>query len=220
MGSSRLPGKVMRPLAGKPALWHVWDRVNRCKDIDCIVFATTTQPADVRIVDYCQSNNWSVIRGSETDVLSRYHLAATEHQADTIIRVTSDCPLIDPAVLTRLIRKFHASELDYMSTNYPKRTFPVGLDCEIMTMQALHRAHEEADKAYDREHVTPYFYTNPNLFKLAGITDIEDRSGIRLTLDTADDYKLLATIYERHYEEGGIIAISDAIAVHNEWHGE
>ena len=211
MGSSRLPGKVMKPMAGKPALWHVLDRVGRCRLINDIVIATTTEPADQQIVDYCKDQSWNVTRGSESDVLERYHQTAIAYAADIVIRITSDCPLIDPEILTRLIREFAAADVDYMSTNYPSRTFPVGCDCEIMTMEALDRAHKEATTPYDREHVTPYLYTNSDLFRVAGIADDRDRSNARLTLDTQQDYDLLAAIYERFYRPGEIVKLSDAV---------
>ncbi|NNE21962.1 MAG: glycosyltransferase family protein [Rhizobiales bacterium] len=211
MGSSRLPGKVMKPLAGKPALWHVVDRAGRCRLIDEIVIASTTEPADQRIVDYCKDQGWNVTRGSESDVLERYHQTAIAYAADIVIRITSDCPLIDPGILTRLIREFTAGDVDYMSTNYPSRTFPVGCDCEIMTVEALDRAHKEATAPYDREHVTPYLYTNPDRFRVAGIIDDQNHANVRLTLDTAQDYDLLAAIYERYYRPGEIVKLSDAV---------
>jgi spore coat polysaccharide biosynthesis protein SpsF len=212
MGSSRLPGKVMRPLAGREVLWHVWDRVHRCPAIDEIVFATTIEPADDRIEDYCRARNWHVTRGSETDVLSRYHEAASLCDADPVIRVTSDCPLIDPGILERLIREFATSGLDYMSTNYPERSFPHGCDCEIMTRQALDTAFEVATSAYDREHVTPFIYTNPERFRLGGIKDNPDRSHVRITLDTLEDYTLISNIYDRFYRDGEIVSLDDAVA--------
>ena len=216
MGSSRLPGKVMMLLAGRPALWHVHDRVSRCELIDAIVIATTEEPADQRIVDYCSREGWTVTRGSEQNVLERYHQAAAAHAADIVIRVTSDCPLIDPGTLTRLIKEFDPETMDYMSSNYPTRSFPVGCDCEIMTFAALSKAEREATAAYDREHVTPYFYTNPDRFRLSGLANSTNQSDVRLTLDTREDYTLLSAIYERFYRSGSIVALADAVAFHNE----
>ncbi len=220
MGSSRLPGKVMKPLAGKEALWHVWDRVRHCRLIDEIVIATTTEPADQAIEDYCKREGWNITRGSEHNVLARYHQAAVAYAADIIIRVTSDCPLIDPNILTRLINEFDPAEVDYMSINYPTRSFPVGCDCEIMTFAALDQAKREATKDFDREHVTTYLYTNPDLFRLAGLVNSRDQSDVRLTLDTPEDYELLAAIYERYYRPGDIIALADAVKFHNEMKGD
>ena len=156
MGSSRLAGKVMMPLAGKEVIWHVYNRVQHCQRINKIVIATSDKPQDDVIAEYCQSHNWPVFRGSETDVLARFVGAANDHPATNIVRVTCDCPLIDPDILSELISLFETSTCDYASTNYPKRTFPVGTDCEIMTSDALLRIHELAALPYDREHVTPY----------------------------------------------------------------
>ena len=220
MGSNRLPGKVMKPLAGKEVLWHVWDRVRHCELIDEIVIATTTEPADQAIEDYCKREGWKITRGSEHNVLERYHQAAVAYAADVVIRVTSDCPLIDPKILTRLINEFDPANVDYMSTNYPIRSFPVGCDCEIMTFAALDQAEREATKEFDHEHVTPYLCTNPNLFRLAGLANSRDQSDVRLTLDTQEDYELLAAIYERYYRSGAIIALADAVKFHNEMKGD
>ena len=173
------------------------------------------EPADQRIADYCKREDWNVTRGSEQNVLERYYQAAIAYTAGIVIRVTSDCPLIDPAILTRLINEFDPAEMDYMSTNYPVRSFPVGCDCEIMTYAALDQAEREAAKEFDREHVTPYFLTNPNLFRLAGIANSHDQSDVRLTLDTQEDYELLAAIYERYYRPGNIIALADAVKFHD-----
>ncbi len=220
MGSSRLPGKVMKPLAGKTVLWHVRDRVKHCRLIDEIVIATTTDPADQLIDAYCKREEWPVTRGSEHNVLERYHQAATRYAADIIVRVTSDCPLIDPSILTRLIDEFDPATMDYMSTNYPARSFPIGCDCEIMTFAALDQAEREATKVYDLEHVTPYLYTNPELFRLAGLANSHDQSNVRLTLDTPADFELLAAIYEKHYRPDGIIAVADAVAFHDKMKAE
>ncbi len=216
MGSSRLPGKVMKPLAGKEVLWHVWHRVRQCRLIDEIVIATSKGPADQILVDYCKRHGWNVTRGSERDVLERYHQAAVAFAADIVIRVTSDCPLIDPQILTRLIHQFDPQQADYMSNCFPARSFPVGTDCEIMTFAVLERAQREATSDFDREHVTPYLYTNPDLFRLAGLANAHDQSNVRLTLDTLKDYDLLAAIYERYYQPGEIVSLADAVKYYDE----
>lgn len=219
MGSSRLPGKVMKLLAGKAVLWHVCDRVSNCQAIDDVVIATSTEPADQQIVAYCKRQGWHVTRGSEQNVLKRYHEAASAFSADIIIRVTSDCPLVDPEILTRLVNEFDPVQMDYMSTNHPTRSFPVGTDCEIMTFAALNQANCKASSAYDLEHVTSYLYRNPEMFKLAGLDNSCDQSTVRLTLDTPEDYELLAAIYERFYRPGTIIALDDAVKFYNEMKG-
>ena len=211
MGSSRLPGKVMMPLAGREVIWHVYNRVQHCKQISKIVIATSDKPQDDKIAEYCQNKNWPVFRGSETDVLSRFVGAATAHPATNIVRVTCDCPLIDPGILAGLINLFERSTLDYASTNYPTRTFPVGTDCEIMTYEVLLKINELASLPYDREHVTPYLYRNSHVFDVSGLSNNEDQSHIRITLDTAEDYSLLSTIYDRLYRTGEIVDLKEAI---------
>lgn len=216
MGSSRLPGKVMMPLAGKEVIWHVYHRVKQCKHIDQIVVATSDLVQDDKLAEFCEAQQWPVFRGSETDVLSRFVGAANCFPANNIVRITCDCPLIDPDIISELINLFEDSNCDYASTNYPKRTFPVGTDCEIMTHDVLLAINEVATTAYDREHVTPYLYDKRNNFDVYGLKNTSDQSGIRITLDTAQDYELLSTIYNRLYRSGDIINVTEAIKLYRE----
>lgn len=200
MGSSRLPGKVLMPLAGRPVLDHVVNRVLAAERIGGLVVATSDQPGDDAIDDYCQARGWTCVRGSETDVLSRYALAARASEAGIVVRVTSDCPLFSPRILDDMLAAFDPQSMDYMSTNWPQRTFPVGLDCEIMRGDALLAIAETATDSYDREHVTPHFYRNPDRFRLAGHRCVQSLAHISITLDTSEDYDRLATLLELHPE--------------------
>ncbi|MXQ09364.1 NTP transferase domain-containing protein [Alphaproteobacteria bacterium GH1-50] len=200
MGSSRLPGKVLKPLSGQPVLTHVVTRVSAAKRVDRVMVATSTEPADDAIEAACDRNGWTCIRGSETDVLSRYGRAARESGADILVRVTSDCPLFSPAILDAMLDRFDPARMDYMSTNWPERTFPVGLDCEVLRADRLIEADDEATDPYDREHVTPFLYRNPKRFRLAGHRLKTDLSDIRITLDTAEDYDRLVTLLAAHPE--------------------
>ena len=200
MGSSRLPGKVLKPLAGKAVLTHVVTRVLAAQRIDGVIVATSTEPADDAIAAFCEKNRWHCIRGSETDVLARYAKAARVAQADVIVRVTSDCPLFSPRILDDMLEQFDPAQMDYMSTNYPNRSFPVGLDCELMRSDALLRADAEASEGYDREHVTPYLYNNPALFRVHGFANAQDLKDIRITLDTPEDYDRLLRLTAAHPE--------------------
>jgi spore coat polysaccharide biosynthesis protein SpsF len=210
MGSTRLPGKVLKRLADKEILWHVRTRVAHCDLLDDVIVATSTKPEDDVITEYCRRHGWPCFRGSERDVLSRYFEAARQARADIVVRVTCDCPLIDPGVIGALIARFDPSTADYMSINYPKRTYPVGLDCEIMTFAALEIAHRDATTPYDREHVTPYIYNHPDAFALRGLNQDVDQSSIRVTVDTSDDYRLVSNIYDALYQDGEIIS-TDAV---------
>jgi spore coat polysaccharide biosynthesis protein SpsF len=201
MGSTRLPGKVMRELCGQTVLGHVIRRVARCPRVNKVVVATTTAEADSVIIAEAARHGARVSRGSEDDVLARYYQAATEHSADPVIRVTADCPLFDPDLLASMIDAFQQATTekggpDYLS-NTVKRTFPRGLDAEIIAFSALERAHREAAAAFQREHVTPYIWQHPELFEIRHFLGREDISSHRWTLDTEDDWKLIHAIYER-----------------------
>jgi spore coat polysaccharide biosynthesis protein SpsF len=195
-GSSRLPGKVLRDLEGATVLDRVLNRLGRSGLIQESLVATTIEPADNAIVEHCERTGRKVFRGSEQDVLDRYYQAAKFMNAEVVVRITSDCPLIDPEVTDATIRAFLDRRADYAS-NTRVRTYPRGLDTEVMTVQALERAWRESTKSYQREHVTPYIYENPREFKLHGIENDIDCSRHRWTVDTQEDLQLLRAIYER-----------------------
>lgn len=200
MGSTRLPGKVLVELNGKPVLWHVVSRLKAAGNIDDIVIATTQSDIDVEIVNFCVHEGLNVFRGSETDVLSRYYHAARMVQADSVVRITADCPLLDPWVTDEMVGIFkndllQGKGIDYLS-NVIQRTFPRGLDTEIFSLAALEKAFKEANKEFEREHVTPYFYQNPELFKCHAYLGKKDFSQYRLTLDTNEDLLLIEKIFD------------------------
>jgi len=219
MGSTRLPAKVMKPLLDKPILWWDMHRVQKAHYIDEIVIATTTEVADDAIADYCDENGWSYYRGSEDDVLDRYYQAATMYQADVIVRITSDCPMIDARVIDYALSA-HLGQMpavDYTS-NFVTRHYPRGLDCEVFTYEALSRAWQEASQQSEREHVTPYIWQNPDKFRLSDVSNSTDYSHLRWTVDTPEDYEFVTTIYE-HFGHGDF-SWQDVIAVlddHPEW---
>jgi len=196
MGSTRLPGKVLMDLQGAAVLDRVLKRLGRSELINESLVATTAAPSDDVIVEHCEHARWRVFRGSEKDVLDRYYQAATKVGADVVVRITSDCPLIDPEVTDATIRVFLDRRPDYAS-NVRVRTYPRGLDTEVMTMQVLARAWRDSTTPYEREHVTPYICENPDQFKLQGIENDTDYSRHRWTLDTPEDLQLLRAIYAR-----------------------
>jgi spore coat polysaccharide biosynthesis protein SpsF len=200
MGSSRLPGKVLKPLAGRPVLDHVVTRVAAADCIDEVVVATSSLPGDDAIEDYCEARGWACVRGSETDVLARYANAVRASDAGIVARVTSDCPLFSPRILDAMLAVFDPDCMDYMSTNWPERSFPVGLDCEVMRGDALLAIADTATDAYDREHVTPHFYRNPDRFRLAGHRCTQPLAHLSITLDTAEDYERLVGLLDQHPE--------------------
>jgi spore coat polysaccharide biosynthesis protein SpsF len=200
MGSSRLPGKVLKPLAGRPVLEHVVTRVMAARLIDAVVVATSILPGDDPVADFCAARGWHCVRGSESDVLSRYASAVREFDAAIAARITSDCPLFSPRILDEMLAAFDPVTTDYMSTNWPERSFPVGLDCEVMRADRLVAIADSATDAYDREHVTPHFYRNPDRYRLAGHACAQPLAHIRVTLDTAEDYDRLTGLLVAHPE--------------------
>jgi spore coat polysaccharide biosynthesis protein SpsF len=201
MGSTRLPGKVLLDLAGEPMLVRDMNRLSRAETLDQVVVATTVELDDDAIADLCQKHDWPYFRGSEEDVLDRYYRAAQEYRADVVVRITSDCPLIEPEVVDRVVRAFleQQPEVDYVSNTAPKRTFPRGLDTEVMHFDALERAWREDDNPAWREHVTPYIRRHPELFQTYGVLNDEDLSHMRWTVDTPEDLAFVCRIYE-HFE--------------------
>jgi len=199
MGSTRLPGKVLRRLSDKSVLAHVIGRVSAAHGIERTVVATTTADADDAVTHEALSQGALVYRGSESDVLDRYYQAAVAQSATTILRITSDCPLLDPVIVGAMLRDFARAAasgrpFDYMS-NGLRRTFPRGLDTEIFTMDALARAHRAAKAPYEREHVTPYIYQHPNEFRIHSFESDVDLSHHRWTLDTEEDFAMLSRVF-------------------------
>ena len=200
MTSTRLPGKVLKTVLGKSLLEYQIERLKRVSNVCDIVIATTDKVTDDPIVDLCKRLNVSVFRGSEDDVLSRYYHAAKAHDADLVVRVTSDCPLIDPAVIDEVIETIVKKypKVDYVS-NCLQRTFPRGMDTEVFTMDALRFAFEYARVPAEREHVTPYIYNNQKQFACENVTYDSNESRHRWTVDTLEDLDLIKVILESLY---------------------
>ncbi|MBA3467397.1 MAG: glycosyltransferase family protein [Gemmatimonadaceae bacterium] len=198
MASTRLPGKAMLPIAGKPMLELVLDRVGRSRLIDEVVVATSTQKGDDVIADYCDSRACRFSRGSEEDVLSRYRDAALAFDADIVVRITSDCPLMDPSVLDLVVSRFLEAQpaVDYAASTLPPRTYPRGLDVEVFSISALERAFVDDQDPRSREHVTPYIYRHPEIFRLLRIAHAHDLSGHRWTVDTPEDLAFVTAVYK------------------------
>jgi spore coat polysaccharide biosynthesis protein SpsF len=197
MGSTRLPGKIMKDVAGESMLERCLNRLKRCVTLDRIVIATTELARDDVVVDWCGRRHADCFRGNEDDVLDRYYRAAKEYAADVVVRVTSDCPLIDPALTDDVVKFFVDAQpdADYVSNSLPQPTYPIGLNVEVMTFQALERAWRDDGNPAWREHVTPYIYLNPSLFRCAGYAHSEDYSYMRWTVDTPEDLILVNKIY-------------------------
>jgi spore coat polysaccharide biosynthesis protein SpsF len=200
MTSTRLPGKVLMPVLDKPLLEYLIERLRKVTLADELVIATTTNATDEPIIDLCNRLGINVFRGPEDDVLARYYNAARLYNADLVVRVTSDCPLLDPLLVDELIDFYqkHNDEFDYV-TNSLEEPYPRGMDCEVFSFEALQQAFDSAASPAEREHVTPFFYQNRDLFKVANVPFPTSLPMMRLTVDTADDFQLVRKIIEFLY---------------------
>jgi spore coat polysaccharide biosynthesis protein SpsF len=210
MGSTRLPGKVLLKVCGKTMLEHLLDRLKRSRGLSAIVVATSTAPQDNAIEAEVQRLKVPCFRGSEDDVLARYAGAAQKFPADAYVRITADCPLFDAQLLDRMIDRFLEGGCDYLS-NTLERTYPRGLDAEILTKPALEEANARAAKAYEREHVTPYIIEHSERFRRVSFKGEKDLSHHRWTLDTAEDLQLIRAVYEGLYPRDPNFSTEDVL---------
>lgn len=210
MGSTRLPGKVMRSLIGKPVLWHVVDRLRFCKKIESIVVATTTEPEDDVIEDWCCAHWIRCFRGSQDDVLDRYYQASKFYQAPSILRITADCPALDPTVVDELLTEYETHGYDLCGL---AGSFPDGLDCEVVSFSALERAWKEAEMASEREHVTPYIHQHPDRFYVGKFERFHNLDHHRWTLDEESDFRFLERVFHGLYREDAPFLAADVLAL-------
>lgn len=195
MGSERFPGKILQPILNRPMLEWVVRRTARAAGIDEVIVATTDQVRDDPVEFWCAQQGIRWFRGPELDVLERYVQAAAWVNADYIVRVTADCPLIDPELVARTVAHFRADpRCDWCSNFWPDRHFPRGLDVECISLAALRRLNDLATAPEEREHVTLAIYRNPQLFRIGSINGCEDLSGYRWTVDTPEDLELVRAI--------------------------
>jgi spore coat polysaccharide biosynthesis protein SpsF len=209
-GSSRLPAKVLADIVGKPLLVHLVSRVKAAKFIESIIIATTTNEADRVICKMAEENGVAYFMGSEEDVLDRYYQAATKFNTDPIVRITADCPLIDPHIIDVVVQRYLEGDCDY-AANTLKLTYPDGLDVEVFGYKALKKAWKEARWASEREHVTAYIRNNADKFRLANVENSADLSHFRWTVDEAKDLKFVREVYKRLYREGQIFYMEDIV---------
>jgi len=198
MASSRLPGKALADIGGQPMLVRVVERARRARLLVKLVVATTIEDEDNAIGALCDERGYACYRGSTLDVLDRVYQAAREHQADVVVRLTADCPLIDPEGIDQTVRAFLDADppVDFAANRLPgRRSSPIGLDTEVCSMAALERAWREADQAYQREHVMPYLYVEPGRFRTLLVWDDKDYSHHRWTVDTLEDLELVRQVY-------------------------
>lgn len=199
MSSSRLPGKILKDIAGQPMLWHVVERVRMAATVDETLVATTTDPSDDLAAEFCARRGIPCYRGSLFDVLDRFYQAAREYRAEVVVRVTADCPLVDPWVIDRTVNELLEFRADFSANRLPppwKRTYPIGLDTEVCTFAALERAWREAGLPHEREHVMPYLYAVPGRFVVRVVDAEQDYGHLRWTVDTPEDLVVVRRLFE------------------------
>lgn len=221
MGSTRLPGKVLKPILGKPLLYYLLERLTQVTQADRIVVLTSTQKIDNSIEELCRQCNILCFRGSEDDVLDRYYQAGQKWHPDAIVRITGDCPLIDPAVVDEIISVYRTEypQWDYVS-NVAKRTFPRGLDVEVFSRAALETAYRQAETPAEREHVTLFIHRHPELFHQRNVELPINLSQYRLTVDTPEDFELIRRLIEHLYPKNPQFSLQDIMSLikqHPEW---
>lgn len=198
MASSRLPAKVLLDIAGQPMIVRVVERVKRANTIDLVVIATTTDPSDDPIKDLCEERGYTCFRGNQFNVLDRYYRAAQLYNAEIVVRITADCPMVDPAEIDHVVQVLLEEKADFTANRLPppwKRTYPIGLDTEVCTYNALERAWKEAERSEELENVMPYLYAEKSRFRTVVIDYEVDYGHYRWTVDTREDLDLARQVY-------------------------
>lgn len=213
--STRLPGKVMKKVKDKPLLWYLIKRLQQVKTPNKIVIATTTLPENKVIIDFVKSMKVDYYAGSEYDVLDRYYQTSKSFNGDVIVRITSDCPLIDPELIDQCLEEFFKGNYVYFSNGHPP-TYPDGYDIEIFSFKALETAWKEAKLPSEREHVTQYIVKHNERFPKGNLENEIDLSNYRLTVDTPEDFKLISIIIEHFYDNWTEITLGDVMKFLND----
>ncbi|MFH0804172.1 MAG: glycosyltransferase family protein [Candidatus Zambryskibacteria bacterium] len=206
MNSARLPGKILMKIGDKTILEYVITRVKQAKNIDKIVVATTDRKEDDATENICKKIGVDCFRGSENDVLDRFYQTAKKYEADTIIRITGDCPLLPPEVIEQLLNKFNEGNFGIVSSG---PSFAEGFDCEIFSFKMLEVAHKNASKVSEREHVTLYLHTHPEVCKKCAVENKTDDSKYRVVVDEPGDFTVVKTIIENFYPQNPNFTIDD-----------
>lgn len=209
MSSTRCPGKVLQPILGYPMAWHQWQRMKRATSIDMSILATSTDSSDDVLADYFKAQNAQVFRGSLNNVLNRYYDCAKQQQASHIIRLTADCPLIDPVLIDNTVALHLKNNNDYTANSL----FPVGMSVEIVRFSALEKAYYAAKLSSQREHVTLFIYQHPELFKLGAYRNDKDLSHLRWTVDYPEDFAFVSQIYQRLYPKNSNFSMDDILCL-------
>ncbi len=218
MGSRRLPGKVLLEICEKPMLWHVVRRVRQVRMIERVVVATSDESVDSPVRNFCEKHGIPCFAGSELDVLDRYYRAAQKYQADPVIRLTGDCPFVDPQVISKLLVLFSGGQYDHVGVAtgagalfLEEGRYPDGLDCECFSLAALQTAWQEATLPSDREHVTPFIWRNPKRFQLGSLKAVDNYGQYRWVVDNEADFILVSRVYEALYPTNEFFLMRDIL---------
>lgn len=211
-GSTRFPNKVFTQIDGKPLLWHVVSRLKYAKRIDEVIIATTTNSADDAIAKWCFENNIKCYRGSENDVLNRFYNASIKYPSDVVVRITADDPFKEPAVIDKVVDTYLCGAYDYVTNNYPP-TFPEGLDCEVFSSKLLAEMEEKSNDSFEREHVTQYVFRHKDDYVIANVSNEENLSYLRWTIDTVDDLKMVNVVYEHRDKKDEILLMEEILEI-------
>jgi len=212
MGSTRLPGKVLEVVAGRTLAEHQMERMSRATSLADVVVAVPTSPADDRLVETLAARGISVFRGPEQDVLARYAGVAAATGADPIVRMTMDCPLIDPEVIDAVVETYRAGDDDFVTNNL-EPTYPHGLDLEVFSRAVLETAHREASTPFEREHVSPFMRDRPERFRLGNVRSPRDLHHHRWTVDYPEDLAFVRAVYDLLYREGSLFTTDDVLGL-------
>lgn len=216
MGSTRLWGKVMKKIMGKSTLWHLANRLKKSKFIDKIIIATTTNKKDDVIKEFASEYHLGIYRGSENDLVDRYYNTARKYNADVIVRIWGDCPLIDPEIIDKAMEKFLSYKADY-ANNFNPRTFPLGMDIEIYSFNTLEQIWKETNDPFFREYPFEYIYANQNSLTAIYLKNDIDLSDLHWTVDYIEDFELIKTIFEKLYSKDRVFNMKDILNLINKY---
>lgn len=214
-GSTRFPGKVLKDILGKPLLYRLYERVKATTMPIEIVIATSENPKDDMIQSFCEAEGISFFRGNELDLLDRHYQCALKYKASVVVKIPSDCPLIDPNIIDKVLKFYSDHQFDYVSNLHPG-SYPDGNDVEVMSMEALTKAWKEAKKPMEREHTTPFFWENPDSFKIGNVlweSGLDYSMSYRFTIDYEEDYLFINKVFEELYPKNPQFSLENIIAL-------
>jgi len=210
MGSTRLPGKMLKDMLGKPMLWHLVTRVQKAKYVDDVVIATTVNKEDESLENFALANNLGIYRGSENDIVDRILNAGKKYNADVVVRIWGDCPLIDPNLIDKVLSKFVSSSYDY-ANNFNPPTYPAGMSFEVYTLKSLERIWNATNDMFYRQYPFEYVYANSNSFKTMYDRNDKDLSNMHLTVDYIGDFELVTEIFRNLHSEERVFDLGDIL---------